>query len=395
MKIRFKNLGSIEKAELKLNDLTIIAGNNNTGKTYITYSLYGLLKHWKNFASIPEKDKLAAQLRKQGSIKIDIQKLNSRKIEIIKGITERFSTQLHDIFSTQKSYFSKAEISVELKNQNFPRPFILSAERLGISLFYKELDIAKNLLTEQLQKMSSESNSLKAHPLNPFELIEKFSSRYALPIRDNIFFTRDISNVQKKQSDFPELSDKIKEMMGGHFKQRSKEIYFISKARKKGKFDIPLYLSSSSARGLADLYFFLKHEAKKGQLLMIDEPESHLSPANQILMARLLARCVNSGLKIFISTHSDYLIKEFNNLIMLGNEFKGKAEFLKSKKNPYSKSDYLKMESVSAYICENGGLTTCNIDQKGMDIHSFDNTIDEINRISDDLDFLTDSIIEN
>ncbi|CAN2050519.1 hypothetical protein GMMP1_970008 [Candidatus Magnetomoraceae bacterium gMMP-1] len=143
------------------------------------------------------------------------------------------------------------------------------------------------------------------------------------------------------------------------------------------------------------MYFFLKHEAKKGQLLMIDEPESHLSPANQILMARLLARCVNSGLKIFISTHSDYLIKEFNNLIMLGNEFKGKAEFLKSKKNPYSKSDYLKMESVSAYICENGGLTTCNIDQKGMDIHSFDNTIDEINRISDDLDFLTDSIIEN
>ena len=37
----FKNIGPIEKAELELGDLTIIAGRNNTGKTYLTYTLYG------------------------------------------------------------------------------------------------------------------------------------------------------------------------------------------------------------------------------------------------------------------------------------------------------------------------------------------------------------------
>ena len=45
-KFHFKNIGPIKKAELELGDLTIIAGRNNTGKTYIVYTLYGFLKKW-------------------------------------------------------------------------------------------------------------------------------------------------------------------------------------------------------------------------------------------------------------------------------------------------------------------------------------------------------------
>ena len=40
MKFVFKNLGPIHEAELELGDLTIIAGRNNTGKTYVAYTLY-------------------------------------------------------------------------------------------------------------------------------------------------------------------------------------------------------------------------------------------------------------------------------------------------------------------------------------------------------------------
>ena len=47
MKFRFKNLGPIEQADLELGDLTIIAGRNNTGKTYLAYALYGFIKHLK------------------------------------------------------------------------------------------------------------------------------------------------------------------------------------------------------------------------------------------------------------------------------------------------------------------------------------------------------------
>ena len=42
MKIKFSNLGSIQETELDLRPLTVIIGPNNSGKTYIAYSIYGL-----------------------------------------------------------------------------------------------------------------------------------------------------------------------------------------------------------------------------------------------------------------------------------------------------------------------------------------------------------------
>lgn len=42
MKIKFSNLGSIKETELDLRPLTVIIGPNNSNKTYIAYSIYGL-----------------------------------------------------------------------------------------------------------------------------------------------------------------------------------------------------------------------------------------------------------------------------------------------------------------------------------------------------------------
>ena len=47
MKFHFENLGLLDKAELELADLTIICGENNTGKTYATYAIYGFLRSWR------------------------------------------------------------------------------------------------------------------------------------------------------------------------------------------------------------------------------------------------------------------------------------------------------------------------------------------------------------
>ena len=44
MKIKFYNLGTIKETELDLRPLTVIIGPNNSNKTYIAYSVYGLLQ---------------------------------------------------------------------------------------------------------------------------------------------------------------------------------------------------------------------------------------------------------------------------------------------------------------------------------------------------------------
>ena len=49
MKLTVDNLGKIVQSEIELNNLTILVGDNNSGKTYITYSIYGMLKNWTDF----------------------------------------------------------------------------------------------------------------------------------------------------------------------------------------------------------------------------------------------------------------------------------------------------------------------------------------------------------
>src|SRR5690606_38393117 len=135
----------------------------------------------------------------------------------------------------------------------------------------------------------------------------------ATPIRDHISFTRNFDSVKKLQSklDINYTLTIIKEMLGAEFKKDNKQdIRFFTPKKKTNKFDIPLHLASSSARCIVDLYFYLKHLAKEGDLLMIDEPESHLTLRNQRLMAKLIASIVNLKIKVFITTHSDFLIKE-------------------------------------------------------------------------------------
>ena len=259
-------------------------------------------------------------------------------------------------------------------------PFILSAERFGISLFYKELDFTKNQLVDYLQKMSDKKNRDR---FAPYIFIDKTTSRYALPIKDNIDYTRDISNLKGQRSELydDKLFDKIKDMMGGYYSSSSDDIAFIS--RRKGRsFNLPLHIASSSARGLSDLYFYLRHVAKENQLVIIDEPESHLDTANQIQLARLLARMAQSNLKVLITTHSDYIIKEINNLIML-SRLKEQKKVVKDL--GYKKDDFIEPDAIRAYVAEGDSLTKCDIDEFGIDMPVFDETIDKINRTSNEL----------
>ena len=60
-------------------------------------------------------------------------------------------------------------------------PFVLSAERFGISLFYRELDFRKSQLVDLLQKYGDRQSK---DPDFPFDLLDETVSRYALPIKE-------------------------------------------------------------------------------------------------------------------------------------------------------------------------------------------------------------------
>ncbi len=72
MKIRLKNLGVLKQAEFSLGDLTIICGENNTGKTYATYALYGFLNSWRKLILFAGLDTQRQCLLTDGVLKIGL-----------------------------------------------------------------------------------------------------------------------------------------------------------------------------------------------------------------------------------------------------------------------------------------------------------------------------------
>ena len=55
------------------------------------------------------------------------------------------------------------------------------------------------------------------------------------------------------------------------------------------------------------------HLLGKGDVLIIDEPEAHLHPENQRLIARVLVRLMNAGVRVVCATHSSLILHQMSN----------------------------------------------------------------------------------
>ncbi|HIE01769.1 MAG TPA: hypothetical protein EYP59_16035 [Thiotrichaceae bacterium] len=436
MYFELKNIGAIKLAKVELGKLTVICGENNRGKTYIAYSLYGffsrLFSPWFQeladyFNSLPLKERLLTELTEKGVVSVDLRVFEQYRNEIMTHTGQLYTAKLKEVFSANADEFVAAEFicgiekliddSVQygkvgqynnkavfkaLKNKNspvltitqsiddkqslnffiqdilldllvfnhFPRPFILTAERAGIQQFQTELDKNRSDLITTLTNTRD------------LALLDEQVSRFALPLKDNIDFARKSSHVIKSNSflktEKPELTAYIEEMLGVQYDIIGGQKVVIDKTTHQA---LPYYMSSSSVRALSDLHLWLKHEANKGDILFIDEPELNLHPGNQIKIARLLVRLINNGLKVFITTHSDYIIKELNNLLMLAHDFPEKEALMNEL--GYTKDDVLHEDDLRAYIADEGTLFGVETDELGMIQSGFDKAIVQINETSD------------
>ena len=82
--------------------------------------------------------------------------------------------------------------------------------------------------------------------------------------------------------------------------------------------DIRLSQASSMVSELAPLVLFLRSLVQPGDTLIIEEPEAHLHPGAQADMAVILARLVRAGVRVIVTTHSDWLLQEIGNLVLEG-----------------------------------------------------------------------------
>ncbi|KAA6328171.1 hypothetical protein EZS27_022904 [termite gut metagenome] len=237
--------------------------------------------------------------------------------------------------------------------------YILPVERNSIYTFSKELSLGR------IQ--------------NNYALKLKRKIRYPLPIVHSLVSAEDLALTQKNKSKYFELAEEIerKILRGNVSVSDLGEVLFQPQSMNEA---LPFLLSASLVKTLSGLIIYLKHEATNSHLLIIDEPELNLHPDNQILLARILAKIVNAGIRLLISTHSDYIVRELNNMIMLSSKDIDKKEF------GYEDDEYLNPEDVGAYLFNFNKekpdrviVEALSIEEDGFEVETMDEVIASLN----------------
>ncbi|MBE7660182.1 AAA family ATPase [Tenacibaculum finnmarkense] len=451
MKVQIKNLGAVKNATIDLSKkLNVFCGGNSTGKTYMAYILYAITSLDNKSFGLGIDNKYIDTLieKNEVNIPLDIQKMFTFKTEENKKIKPNLwklfsipESKSNDFFSKTEIIFLESEteftkrikeirlneimkfhdfsLNIEkdednsikiripidtIKNENFMRYFdiaflsilysklvfypvmsstIFPVERNSIFTFNKELSIKNNEKYDLIKQLSSNKD------FNPFDLLFNSSNRYPQPIRDCLKVADDLDTIKKANSIFYDFALEIEtELLDGKvIIGKEGNVQFLSNKTSKNK-TLSFHQSSSIVKTLAGLIIYLKHTAQKNDLVIIDEPELNLHPDNQIKLTRILARLINKGLNLVVSTHSDYILREINNLIMLSSS----NDAIKSikEKNEFKEDEFINKNNIDVHYFHYKFKTQASVDlipvsEFGFNIPSIDIEIEKQNDLNNDL----------
>ncbi|MCC7491829.1 MAG: ATP-binding protein [Fimbriimonadaceae bacterium] len=457
MRILLSNLGLLPHAELRLAPLTIICGDNNSGKTYATYAIHGLFSYLHETHELPVDDLVIDTLLRAGTAHVPLGPYLEKAQAHMTAACASFSRRLAAVFAAREEHFRGAAVEVLLEDGDlqippsyrrglssasaevftiskepaddhlvltllgegdrpplprevlqhligeglcqvlfgalFPRPFVVTAERTGIAVFRKELNFPRNRLIEELADTNKE--------VDMFDLLTKVYTDYAMPVKHNVEFTRNLAAVSKDSSfiatQHSGILDAFSTIIGGRY-QVTPDDQVVFRPAAQPKLLLTMDESSSAVRSCLALRFYLHHVARVGDLLILDEPELSLHPRNQVLMARLLVRLLHVGLRIMITTHSDYLIRELNTMILIqsGGD-RGEAI---ATQHGYQPEERLRPEEVALYSARQSQVKRPGYKNRrsvptlvrapitadrGIAADTFDDTIEGLNNIQDEL----------
>ena len=444
MILNIDNLGIVKSARIDLSKrLTIFCGRNSTGKTYVSYILHAFLTDGKVF-KLDSAKSIARQILENRSFRIEKKSVDEWLSKNCREVMNQLGSVFAISDSTKEKLFSDFNLSVDFTDNDFQFAIantvidaqmsdgqfvwkvmkkageelvrvecnvddssimtaesfrlanllcnifrdlslgkdcgvrMLTVERNSIYTFKTELSLSRNELIDRIQAQSDKSE------LDIFDIINSSSRRYPLAVRSSLKVANDLENVQKADSPYAEISRQIEEnILGGEVSMtKNGDVEFRAKSMLKSK-RLPFHLSSSIVKTMASLVIYLRHMARPSDTLIIDEPEMNFHPDVQIVLARIFAILVNKGLKVVISTHSDYIVREFNNLIM-ADAIVGKDDMETVTSLGYTPEMLVRQDELTVLLFKLVKKNVVNtvslaIDDEGFAVDSIDDTIQRQN----------------
>ena len=362
MEIFIKNIGKVREANIKINGITVIAGENDTGKSTISKSLFTVFNSFYNIdkkITEQQKDIIKFTIAKNFAYDLELVKnivlgdtfnFNQLVNEIIKNseiykyddidlknkIVEHFKKYnlnliedngIHEIIEKIKEVLSipRNEAEKSILNENLNNEFnkqinnIFSGEEGIIEIKIKDKRIKLKVFENKIENIENTPRiNIIAEALyldDPFIIDSNFYNnlsnhkeflRYRLfsEIEDKtnnigkIIITKKLENIYKK----------LNSICSGYMIESNKNTNDFSYRFNNKELDI-----KNLSAGLKT-FVILKTLLEKGILeengvIILDEPEIHLHPAWQIIFAELIVLIQKEfNMHILLNTHSPYFL---------------------------------------------------------------------------------------
>ena len=363
MKLSIRNVGKLKEADVEINGITVIAGENNTGKSTIGkvlfsifQSLYKLddqiirekrntIKHnlellyvhaTGSFFNNVEFKEIIDEILIEG-LKYDIEILKNKILEFISNNSEKTKNEIPEepvkrIFDLLK--IPKKSFVLAILNRNFSNEF-----NNQITNIYTELvGNIKLKIQDKESFLSIENNIIKEikneHFLNT-EIVYIDDPFILDDLTDELFVRNAIKNtdyntiynhknylkyklIQKKGSLVDEIILnsklekfylKLNELFEGDIILSNRGNY-VYRRKNKGN-ELNLINLSAGLKSFAVLkMLFINNTLQENGTIILDEPEIHLHPEWQIKFAELIVLLQKEfKMHILLTTHSPYFLK--------------------------------------------------------------------------------------
>jgi predicted ATP-dependent endonuclease of OLD family len=297
MELELENIGKIKKANVKIGGLTVIAGENDTGKSTIGKALFTVMSHSiMPLYKIDEKknnivrDFLYAEFKKDllktneshGKIKLDWLNIDIEKSQLDNG---KYDVKM----SIDVPYCVEDNDNVGILNLKYSTPTLIDSPKL--------LEFS-NLI---------DNSATTIDLIDGKEIIQLHQKNLIYKLEYSSEYEEKISNTPNA-----ELVKIVQNIMGGYwtYDKRTHDFVFTKKGGKlKNTFNSWNIASGIKSFGIIEILLKGGSCLSPKKPLIIDEPEVHLHPEWHIKYAEILIELVKNKIPVIITTHSDSFIE--------------------------------------------------------------------------------------
>ncbi|HHD81741.1 MAG TPA: hypothetical protein ENK94_00945 [Campylobacterales bacterium] len=285
MEIQLKNIGMIKEANVKIDGLTVIAGENDTGKSTVGKMLFSIIK----------SDNIAQ------TQKANIQ--NAKRI---------LATRLNLVFDGNISYRGEALIKsknneiiteIKIRDKNFISKY--DSKHQNSERFFDVTFVQSPIVFDMIDFFNSVS---RMRERGKFELGLDFDVSYP-------YMMWDLYDKLSRENPYPharrqqKIKNMITDIITGNLEFDSSKFYYHKIIENSAiKVEMENTATGIKSFGIIQILNDNKFFVKKN-LLVLDEPEVHLHPKWQLKMAKIIVELVKNGVKVLVNSHSPYMIE--------------------------------------------------------------------------------------